>query len=121
MPPPNLLGDYGGGSMFLVTGILAALLERQPSGTARVVDAAMVDGVTTLLQPIHELRAIGFGVTAVGLIDGATPFYRSYAYSDGRFMAVGAIERSSKHCWSPASVSSRSRCRGRTTARPGRS
>jgi len=94
VPPLNLVGDYGGGSMFLVTGILAALHERQSSGLGQVVDCAMVDGVSTLLQPIHELRAMGEWEDGRGrnLLDGAAPFYRTYVCSDGRFMAVGAIE-----------------------------
>lgn len=94
VPPLNLVGDYGGGSMFLVTGILAALFERQTSGRGQVVDAAMVDGVSALVQPIHELRATGVWQDgrAGNLLDGAAPFYRTYRCRDGRFMAVGAIE-----------------------------
>ncbi|WP_248964104.1 CaiB/BaiF CoA transferase family protein [Sphaerisporangium perillae] len=94
VPPLNLAGDYGGGSMFLVTGILAALWERERSGAGQVVDAAMVDGVSALVQPILELRAMGQwdDRRAGNLLDGAAPFYRTYECADGRFVAVGALE-----------------------------
>jgi len=94
LPPLNLVGDFGGGSMFLMTGILAALLERERSGRGQVVDAAMVDGVSVLAQSLLELRTTGFWTDDRhdNLLDGAAPFYRTYRCSDGRFMAVGAIE-----------------------------
>ncbi|MCJ0949912.1 CoA transferase (plasmid) [Rhodococcus erythropolis] len=94
LPPLNFVGDYGGGSMFLVTGILAALHERHSSRLGQVVDAAMIDGVSALAQPIHELRAIGAWEDgrSQNILDGAAPFYRTYECSDGRFMAVGAVE-----------------------------
>ncbi|MBF4162702.1 CaiB/BaiF CoA transferase family protein [Nocardioides acrostichi] len=94
VPPLNVVGDYGGGSMFLVTGILAALVERHASGAGQVIDAAMLDGVGALTQPINELRAMGVwhDGRAANLLDGAAPFYRTYACSDGRHVAVGAIE-----------------------------
>lgn len=94
MPPLNLVGDYGGGSMFLVAGVLAALLERERTGRGSVVDAAVVDGTSVLLQPLLELRDVdGWNDTrSNNLLDGAAPFYRTYACSDGRFVAVGSIE-----------------------------
>ncbi len=96
-PPPvplNLIGDYGGGSTFLVIGVLAALLERATSGRGQVVDAAIVDGVSALLQPVLGWRSAGRWTDerADNILDGAAPFYRSYACADGRFVAVGAIE-----------------------------
>jgi alpha-methylacyl-CoA racemase len=94
VPPLNFVGDYGGGSMFLVTGILAALLERGRSGQGQVLDVAMVDGAAALVQPILELRAQGRWTDerASNLLDGAAPFYRTYECSDGKHLAVGAIE-----------------------------
>ncbi|MHA7175458.1 CaiB/BaiF CoA transferase family protein [Arthrobacter sp. Sr24] len=94
LPPMNLVGDFGGGSMFVVTGILAALWERERSGHGQVVDAAMVDGVSVLSQIILELRSVKMwsDTRAVNLLDGAAPFYRTYACSDGGHVAVGAIE-----------------------------
>jgi len=94
VPPLNLVGDYGGGSMFLLAGVLAALVERATSGVSQVVDAAMVDGASVLLQGIQEMRAQGAwrDVRASNLIDGGAPYYRTYACADGRHMAVGAIE-----------------------------
>jgi alpha-methylacyl-CoA racemase len=93
-PPLNLVGDFGGGTMFLVTGILAALFERQRSGRGQVVDAAMVDGVGVLVQSLLELRSTGLwnDERHNNLLDGAAPYYRTYRCSDGRFVAVGAME-----------------------------
>ncbi|WP_218712858.1 CaiB/BaiF CoA-transferase family protein [Arthrobacter sp. BF1] len=94
LPPMNLVGDFGGGSMFVVTGILAALWERERSGQGQVVDAAMVDGVSVLSQIILELRSVNLWSDTRGanLLDGTAPFYRTYATSDGGHVAVGALE-----------------------------
>lgn len=94
LPPLNLVGDYGGGSMMLVIGVLAALLERATTGRGQVVDAAMVDGVSVLMQQIYELFSLGRWTTAreSNWLDGGAPYYRTYACSDGEFMAVGALE-----------------------------
>ncbi|WP_084505429.1 CaiB/BaiF CoA transferase family protein [Nocardia harenae] len=93
-PPLNLVGDYGGGSMLALAGILAALYERASSGRGQVIDAAMVDGVALLNQPLFALRATG-GWTderAANVLDGGAPFYDTYRCSDDRFVAVGALE-----------------------------
>lgn len=92
--PLNLLGDFGGGSMFLVVGILAALNERVRSGKGQVVDAAIVDGVTTLLTMQHSMAAAGALDPERGrnLLDGGAWFYDVYACSDGHYVAVGALE-----------------------------
>jgi alpha-methylacyl-CoA racemase len=92
--PANFLGDYGGGSMFVLVGILAALLERQHSGRGQVVDAAIVDGVSTLTQLRWSLRAQREWTDRPGtnLLDGGAPFYDVYRCSDGRYVAVGALE-----------------------------
>jgi len=94
VPPLNLVGDFGGGSMFLVLGVLAALWERDRSGAGQVVDAAMVDGVSALAQMFWSLRACGLWSDERGanLLDSGTPFYDTYACSDGRYVAVGALE-----------------------------
>ncbi len=93
-PPLNLVGDYGGGAMFLVSGVLAALLEARTTGRGRVVDAAMTDGSALLTSLFHALRARGLwsGARGANLLDGGAPFYRCYACRDGRFVAVGALE-----------------------------
>lgn len=94
VPPLNLLADFGGGSMFLVTGILAALLERSTSGRGQVVDAAMVDGVTSLLSMTYGFLAAGFWNDERGtnLLDGGAPFYDTYECADGEYVAIGALE-----------------------------
>ena len=94
VPPLNLVGDYGGGGMLAVVGILAALVERERTHKGQVLDIAMVDGASTLLGPIRDLLNIGMwrNRRAANLLDGGAPFYRTYATSDGRFMAVGALE-----------------------------
>jgi len=94
VPPLNLVGDFGGGSMFLVLGVLAALWERDRSGAGQVVDAAMVDGVSVLAQMFWSLRACGLWSDQRGtnLLDSGTPFYDTYACADGHYVAVGALE-----------------------------
>lgn len=91
--PLNLLADYGGGSMYLLAGILAALVDRDRSG-GRVVDAAMVDGVASLMAPTYQMFAAGLwdDEREANLLDGGAPFYRTYATADGGWMAVGALE-----------------------------
>ncbi|NKQ53227.1 CoA transferase [Amycolatopsis sp. K13G38] len=94
VPPLNLVGDFGGGSMFLLAGVLAALWERERSGQGQVVDAAMVDGASVLTQMMWAFRGQGSwsDERGVNLLDGGAPFYDTYACSDGRYVAVGAIE-----------------------------
>jgi len=93
-PPLNLVGDFGGGSMFLLVGLLSALWERERSGRGQVVDATMVDGIGVLSQIIWAMRATGTWSEdrADNLLDGGAPFYRTYACADGRYVAVGALE-----------------------------
>jgi alpha-methylacyl-CoA racemase len=94
VPPLNMVGDFGGGSMFLVTGILAALIERGRTGKGNVVDAAIVDGTHSLMSFVHGMAGLGQWRTQRegNLLDGAAPFYRCYMTADGKFMAVGCIE-----------------------------
>jgi alpha-methylacyl-CoA racemase len=94
VPPLNLVGDFGGGSMFLLVGILAALWEREHTGLGQVVDAAMVDGVAVLGRMIHGLRHDGrwHDRREANLLDGGAPFYRTYRCRDGEYVAVGALE-----------------------------
>jgi alpha-methylacyl-CoA racemase len=95
VPPLNLVGDYGGGAMFLVVGVLAALLERTRSGRGQVVDAAMVDGTAVLTTLFAAMRATGEWTDRRGAnrIDGGAPYYAVYGCADGGFLAVGAIEQ----------------------------
>src|SRR4051794_26481973 len=92
--PLNLVGDFSGGSMFLLVGVLAALHERQSSGLGQVVDVAIVDGVAQLMSMTWNMRDLGHWSDDRGtnLLDGGAHFYATYACGDGRYMAVGAIE-----------------------------
>lgn len=94
VPPLNLVGDFGGGSMLLIVGILSALFERQHSGQGQVVDAAMVDGSSLLMQMMWAMRGMGTWASERGtnLLDSGAPFYDTYTCQDGKWVAVGAIE-----------------------------
>jgi alpha-methylacyl-CoA racemase len=94
VPPLNLVGDFGGGSMFLLLGILSALWERQSSGKGQVVDAAMVDGSSVLVQMMWGMREMGMWADERGtnMLDGGAPYYDTYECADGRYVSVGAIE-----------------------------
>src|SRR5919205_3873096 len=92
--PANLVGDFGGGSTYLVIGLLAALLEARTSGEGQVVDAAIVDGTAHLNAMTTAFLASGGyrEERAANLLDGGVPYYDVYATSDGRHMSVGALE-----------------------------
>jgi alpha-methylacyl-CoA racemase len=94
VPPLNLIADYGGGAMFLVVGILAALLEARNSGQGQVVDAAMTDGSALLMSAMYSLRAMGFWTDQRerNFLDGGAHFYDTYQCADGKWLAVGPIE-----------------------------
>jgi len=94
VPPLNLLGDFAGGSMYLVAGMLAALLSARITGRGQVVDAAITDGVAHLSAMIAGMRREGLwsDTRAANILDGAAPFYTNYACRDGGHVAVGAIE-----------------------------
>jgi alpha-methylacyl-CoA racemase len=93
-PPANLLGDFGGGGMFLAVGVLAALLHARSTGQGQVVDAAIVDGAAVLSTLLHGLLASGAWVDerGVNLLDTGAPFYDVYRCADGEYVAVGALE-----------------------------
>ena len=92
--PTNLLGDFGGGSTYLVIGVLAALLEARASGQGQVVDAAIVDGTAHLSAMFAGMLASGFAHErrAANLLDGGAPYYDVYETADDRHMSVGALE-----------------------------
>lgn len=92
--PANLLGDYAGGSLYLVVGVLAALHHARATGTGQVVDAAIVDGTAHLSAMIHGMLAAGAWQDrrAANLLDGGCPYYGTYETADGTYMAVGALE-----------------------------
>jgi alpha-methylacyl-CoA racemase len=94
VPPLNLVGDYGGGALYLALGLLAAIFERQTSGRGQVVDAAMVDGAASLMSVFNGLRAAGAWSERRGenLLDGGAPFYGVYESADGRHVALGPLE-----------------------------
>ncbi|QOV34114.1 CoA transferase [Streptomyces ferrugineus] len=92
--PANLVGDYAGGSLYLVVGVLAALHHARATGTGQVVDAAIVDGTSHLAAMVHGMLAAGGWQDRRGanLLDGGCPYYGTYETADGKHMAVGALE-----------------------------
>ncbi|MFK8018566.1 MAG: CaiB/BaiF CoA transferase family protein [Pseudomonadales bacterium] len=94
VPPLNLVGDYGGGAMFLVTGVLAALLEAKNSGNGQVVDAAMTDGSALLLSMFNTFHNIDMWKLEreSNVLDGAAHFYDTYETADNKYVSIGSIE-----------------------------
>ena len=94
VPPLNLVGDFGGGSLFLVFGILAAVYSAQRSGEGQVVDAAMVDGSASMMAMTHGFLNSGYWIEerGVNLLDTGAHFYEVYETKDQRYVAVGALE-----------------------------
>jgi alpha-methylacyl-CoA racemase len=93
-PPQNLVGDFGGGSMYCAFGIMAALYERERSGKGQVVDAAIVDGTTSLMSFFFGVRQLPHLSTArgKGMLSGGAHFYRCFMCADGKEISLGAIE-----------------------------
>lgn len=93
-PPQNLLGDFGGGSMYCAFGIMAALYERERSGQGQVVDAAIVDGATSLMSFFFGVRNVPHLTTTrgKGMLSGGAHFYRCFTCADGKEIALGSIE-----------------------------
>jgi alpha-methylacyl-CoA racemase len=92
--PVNMVGDFGGGGMFLAFGVVCALVERQSSGLGQVVDTAMVDGSAVLMTMIHAFHAMGIWSEEKGtnILDTGAPFYDTYETSDGKYVTIGSIE-----------------------------
>ncbi|MBZ6078485.1 CaiB/BaiF CoA transferase family protein [Microvirga puerhi] len=94
VPPLNLAGDYGGGSLYLVAGILAGIISAQQTGLGQVVDCAICDGAASLMAMFADLSSQGQWTSrrAENLLDGGAPFYRTFECSDGKHLSVGALE-----------------------------
>jgi alpha-methylacyl-CoA racemase len=94
VPPLNLVGDFGGGGLFLAFGIACALLEAKSSGQGQVIDAAMVDGAAVLSTFIYGLRNIGMwqDERGVNMLDTGAHFYDVYETADGKYVSIGSIE-----------------------------
>ncbi|MFZ4584828.1 MAG: CaiB/BaiF CoA transferase family protein [Acidimicrobiia bacterium] len=93
-PPINLVGDFGGGGMFLALGVVSGILSARATGEGQVVDAAMVDGSATLMTMIWGLSQIGAWSDAFGtnVLDTGAPFYDTYETKDGKFVSIGSLE-----------------------------
>ncbi len=93
-PPLNLVGDYGGGALYLVTGLLAAIISARTTGAGQVVDAAMVDGALSLMTPIYAMKAGGRLTAPRGenQLDSGAYFYEVYECSDGQYISIASIE-----------------------------
>ncbi len=94
VPPLQVFGDFAGGGMFLAFGVVCALVEAQRSGLGQVVDAAMVDGVMSLVAPFYAMHAMGMHGNDIGsnLFDGGAPFYAIYETSDGKYVSIAPLE-----------------------------
>jgi len=94
VPPLNLVGDFGGGALYLVVGVLAALLEASKSGKGQVVDTAMCDGAASLMSMFFDMKATGRWIEGRegNFIDGGAHFYGVYECSCGNFISIGSIE-----------------------------
>lgn len=94
LPPLNLIGDYAGGTMMLITGVLAALFQRSRGGKGQIIDAAMVEGASMLAAPLQAVVAAGLWKEqrGVNLLDSGCPFYDTYETADERHIAVGCLE-----------------------------
>ena len=95
-PPLNLIGDFGGGALYLATGVLAALLESRQSGEGQVIDAAMTDGAASLMTLFYGMMNAGKWQNCPGqnLLDGGAPFYDCYRCADGKFISIASLEPS---------------------------
>ncbi len=93
-PPLNLVGDYGGGALYLAFGLLAGIIEAKSSGQGQVVDCAMIDGAASLMTMFYSMRHAGIWSSQRddNLLDGGAHFYDTYECADGKWLAVGAIE-----------------------------
>jgi len=93
-PPINLVGDFGGGGMFMAFGIVCGILEAQRSGKGQVIDVAMVDGTAVLMTMMWGLKALGFWDERLGVnvLDTGAPFYDTYETADGKFVSLGSLE-----------------------------
>jgi alpha-methylacyl-CoA racemase len=94
VPPLNLVGDFGGGAMFLALGVMSAVFEARQSGIGQVVDVSMVEGSAALMHMMYAMQAQGQWRDERGtnLLDGAAPFYDTYETSDGKYVSIGALE-----------------------------
>ena len=94
VPPLNLVGDFGGGGVYLALGLVAGMLEAQVSGKGQVIDAAMVDGAASQMTFVYGLRAAGQWTDgrAENTLDGGAPNYRAYETRDGQHIAIGPVE-----------------------------
>ena len=94
VPPLNLVGDFGGGALYLVMGMLAAMLSARETGQGQVVDCAICDGAASMMAMFSDLSAQGrwSGGREANLLDGGAPFYRTYECADGKHVSIGALE-----------------------------
>lgn len=94
VPPLNLVGDFGGGALYLAFGIVCGILHARSSGKGQVVDAAMIDGAASLMSVFYGMYAAGFWKDArgVNLLDSGAPFYDTYQTKDGKWVALGPLE-----------------------------
>jgi len=93
-PPLNLVGDFGGGALYLAMGLLAGIIEARTSGKGQVIDCAMIDGAASLMTMFFNMKAVGMWTPErdSNLLDGGAHFYDTYECADGQYLAIGSIE-----------------------------
>ena len=93
-PPLNLVGDFGGGALYLAFGLLAGIIEAKSSGKGQVVDCAMIDGAASLMTMFYNMKAMGIWSAErdSNMLDGGAHFYDTYTCADGKWLAIGSIE-----------------------------
>ncbi|MDO8704337.1 MAG: CaiB/BaiF CoA-transferase family protein [Sulfuricaulis sp.] len=93
VPPLNLVGDFGGGALYLAMGLLAGVINARNSGRGQVVDCSMVEGSASLMNLMYFMRGAGrWGERGQNLLDGGAPFYKTYCCADGKWIALGSME-----------------------------
>jgi alpha-methylacyl-CoA racemase len=122
IPPLNLVGDFGGGALYLAFGLLAGVIQARETGKGQVIDCAMSDGAASLMAMFYGMKATGMwkDERRANMLDGGAHFYDTYQCSDGKWISAGSIEPQFYACCSRRPASTTRTSSGRWTAPSGR-